>query len=796
MGTFTSVFGGNNIAPALPTYLALSIAVNTTLGWPTELTAAGQPVVAEILDVTATAASLIIGLSDARRVSTGYCALFNNVGSNTFTIQDNLGNTLMTVPSGQVWQIYLADNTTQQGTWRVFQYGAGVSNANAASLAGAGLKAISTTLNENITINQQSTNYTIQNNDRAACVEWTGGSGGVFTSPNPAAVGSGWFCFIQNSGTGTLTFTPSSGTINGASSQVFQPFDSAIIVTDGTNFITIGLGRAVASSFNFVQISLAGLSGNYTLTGANLNRVSYRFTGAITGNVVVIVPGSIQQYWVDNETTGAFSLSFMASGASVTIAQGNKAILYCDGTNVVNAVTIPSVSAGGTNTQVQYNNSGSFGGSSMTFQSGTGAFTIAAPASGIALTVNGIAGGTAMATTGVVAINGAGALDLGLQITISSVDSLWLGTNNSGSTNAIGAATGTDYLFTNQGRPLVLGTAGVPRLSIGSSGNVTVSAPASGYALTVTGIIQSVNGISAGGTSIIGTNPAPLQFIGTTNGSPFATYDGFNVGWNGSNWVTGTDGGSNGGVLMRMNYGTAALAIIPLANTGGTNQVIANGSLPTLGLTLSAVGNFAVLAPTSGTALTVSDSSNTVGSGGGVDVFSQNGTINSVYGWDHIATSFSTYSLQIGGHAALTLTGSALSGWGPTAAASVDMTPDTNFFTGTLTGMTTTVSGTCFWERHGRHVMLFIPAMLGTSNANTLTLTGLPAAIQTSRSLTVQVPDWSMENGSTVVTNTAALFTAATGTITFLGTSGSGSGWNATGTKGVTSAIVITYWIG
>lgn len=497
MPGFTSVFGGSNIAPALPTYLPLSIAVNTLLGWPTELTAAGQPVLAEILDVTATVGGLSLQLSDARQSSTGYCALFNNVATNSFAVIDNLGNTLMTVASGQVWQIYLADNSTQGGTWRVFQFGAGVSNANAASLAGAGLKAISTTLNENITINQQSANYAIQNADRAACVEWTGGSGGVLTSPSPAAVGSGWFCFVQNSGTGTFTFTPASGTINGAASQIFQPLDSAIIVTDGTNFFTIGLGRSIASTFNFVQISLAGATGTVVLAGAQLNRISYRFTGLLAGNTTVQVPGSIQQYWVDNETTGAFTLTFSSAGGGSTtaVAQGNKAILYCDGTNVVNAVTIPSVAAGGTNTQVQYNNAGAFGGSTMTFQVGTGAFSIPASSSGDTLTVFGSQ--TLRTTAG-------GGPVFNLNSSLGAYNSTF-------NLNAAGGGAG----FLNAtGGSLVLQQGGVSALSIAAGGAVSIVAPSSGTALTVNGL--SASNVQSWGSTGAG-NLLSIAWVGAWN---------------------------------------------------------------------------------------------------------------------------------------------------------------------------------------------------------------------------------------------------------------------------------------
>src|ERR1700752_5414036 len=121
---YQTVFGGSLVAPATPTYLALSISANTVLGWPLESNIT-SPAAAEIIDVTATAPGLTIQLSDARQGGTGYCALFNNVGGNSFTLLDAQGNTLMEPAPGAAWQIYLSDNTTLQGTWRVFQDGPG-----------------------------------------------------------------------------------------------------------------------------------------------------------------------------------------------------------------------------------------------------------------------------------------------------------------------------------------------------------------------------------------------------------------------------------------------------------------------------------------------------------------------------------------------------------------------------------------------------------------------------------------------------------------------------------------------
>lgn len=50
-------------------------------------------------------------------------------------------------------------------------------------------------------------------------------------------------------------------------------------------------------------------------------------------------------------------------------------------------------------------------------------------------------------------------------------------------------------------------------------------------------------------------------------------------------------------------------------------------------------------------------------------------------------------------------------------------------FTGTLTGFTTTVQGTCNWVKLENIVFLYYPALSGTSNSSSMTLTGLPSTI-------------------------------------------------------------------
>lgn len=340
---FNEIFGNTLIYPSQLSYLPIALTSDVELDWPVEQNPGGGNIAADIIDVNAALPNLSIQFADATQIGPGYSCLVVNVGANTFSVLDNAGNTLASIASGQAWQLYLRTNLLPAGTWGVFQFGAGVSNANAGALAGAGLQAITTTLNECIPINVQNVPYTIQLSDQASVIEWTGGAGaltGPIAGSGADEVGSEWFCIIKNNGTGTLTFDPGSGTIDGLSSKTFDLQQSAWIVCDGVNFFSLGYGQSVTSIFNFIQISLAGVSGNYPLTGAQLNAVSYRFVGAMAGNTVIVVPSTIQQYWMDNETTGG-TLSFATSGQSVppSLVATQRNIFYCDGTNVYSAVT-------------------------------------------------------------------------------------------------------------------------------------------------------------------------------------------------------------------------------------------------------------------------------------------------------------------------------------------------------------------------------------------------------------------------------------------------------------------------
>jgi hypothetical protein len=77
---------------------------------------------------------------------------------------------------------------------------------------------------------------------------------------------------------------------------------------------------------------------NITLTQAEANNDILQITSSVSLTTTrnVVVPLAAQQWTVYNGTTGAQSLQFIgASGTGVTVANGKRAIIYSDGTNVV-----------------------------------------------------------------------------------------------------------------------------------------------------------------------------------------------------------------------------------------------------------------------------------------------------------------------------------------------------------------------------------------------------------------------------------------------------------------------------
>lgn len=354
MTTYTNVFGGGAVYPADASLIAIALTADVALDWPLETSAAAE-VLASIIDATPDANSRVITLPDATRGSNGYAALFNNLsGSFNFLVKNYAGDTIATVAAGEQWMVYLASNASAGGTWRVYRFGASTASVQPSALAGYGLSVTGSTLSQSMPVTTFSSPGTsVGTSNRAGAFVWTGSGAGTLNLLAATTAGNNFFVAVRNEGGGNLTVDPSgSETVNGDATLSLAPGDSAILITDGSNWYTIGFGQDATFVFDYTSISVTG--GTKTLAGSELNRIAYKFVGALLSNQTIVVPSTIQQYWVDNATTGSFTLSLKTStGTPLTVPQGSRGIYYCDGANVIKADTASiatpfAISDGGT----------------------------------------------------------------------------------------------------------------------------------------------------------------------------------------------------------------------------------------------------------------------------------------------------------------------------------------------------------------------------------------------------------------------------------------------------------------
>ena len=484
--SYTQVFGGNTIYPSDVSYLALTLTADITLEWPLEAST-GNNVVARILDVTSNGA-YSISMPNATQAGVGQTILFNNVAATTFTVKSYTGTTLISIPSGTQWELYLTDNTTTTGTWRAFQFGAATTSAQAAALAGYGLVAQGATLAQSEPVTVFNTSYTFGAADRAGAYVWDGGLGTV-TLPAASTAGNNWFVSLRNDGSGNLTLTAAgSDLINGAATLVLRPADSATVVTDGVSFWTIGLGQDPVFAFDYTSISITSQTSPYTLSGAELNRIAYQFVGVLTANMIVYVPATTQQYWVANDTTGgSFTLSIGTStqAAPLTVTRGSRGIYYCDGTSVLKAdtasIAVPiSISDGGTGSTTASGARVNLGGTSV----GIAVFT-AASAAAARTAIGGAADG---ANSDITSLSG-------LTTPLSVAQG---GSGQSSFTNGqllIGNTTGNTLTKTSL-------TAGSGITITPGAGSITIAAPGAGGTVTS---ITAGTGLTGGAITTSGT---------------------------------------------------------------------------------------------------------------------------------------------------------------------------------------------------------------------------------------------------------------------------------------------------
>jgi hypothetical protein len=368
--TYTSPFTGTVVTPTDVSYEALNFSANTTLYWPTTVNSS-QTVAARIIDCVASTTGLSIALPDASQGATGTDILFRNLGSNAFTITNNVGGASVTVPVGAAKYFYLTDNTTQAGVWGNVTFGAGTSVADAATLAGLGLTTYNGKLATAQNVIDLTNTPTITQNNSGITYNWKGGAGTI-TLPNTEDLQPGWYIAFRNGGSGSLNFNTVSGsgqTINGSPSITTNPSDSGFIIYDptGVGFITVGWALPSAVTFNSASYDVD------TIVGNTLNLTSYApiiqtyiaQSGTRTQTLAVTLPAITQIYVLVNNTNQiGYNITFKCQGSTSTalvLTAGSVLTILSDGTNLYSLVTA--------STGINYVSNGTSGVPSYSFSS-------------------------------------------------------------------------------------------------------------------------------------------------------------------------------------------------------------------------------------------------------------------------------------------------------------------------------------------------------------------------------------------------------------------------------------------
>lgn len=337
---YVDLFGQYTVPPSDAQYSLVPLVVNSTLSWPTNYTgqSATEFAASTCIDIAA-APSLALRLPAADQVSVGTELRLRNVGANTVDIQNSTGASVTTIAPGVVKYFQVTDNTLPAGVWAVYTFGTGTSGADAVALAGDGLTVLGNKLHIGAPYRGINSGYTVQLEDRAHVLDAVAG-GLVLSMLSAATALPGFYVMLRNSSSGTLDVLPSGAElIDGSLAKSIGAQESLILVSTGSNWISVGFGRDATLVFGEVVVNAA--VSPVTLSSADVAGRMIRVSGTASADLVVNLPAIDNIYFINIEAgVGAYTVTFTTGGGGTTVLGANqKTVVYCDGINVSPAIT-------------------------------------------------------------------------------------------------------------------------------------------------------------------------------------------------------------------------------------------------------------------------------------------------------------------------------------------------------------------------------------------------------------------------------------------------------------------------
>jgi len=270
-------------------------------------------------------------------------------------------------------------------------------------------------------------------------------------------------------------------------------------LTDYLDIAIAGTLALTSSSFTANALTLANTTGNNSSNGITTTTAQYYVlkVSSLAANVTITAPSSSKSYIVVNNDP-TYTVTIKASGQTgVTVAVSSRALVVFNGTDYQQV----GASAGGSTTQIQYNNSGALAGSSnLTFDGTTvtmGSSTVFAGdfSNATLLSRTVFKTSTSNSSTGIYAVPNGTSTAASWQATNAAdptnASKVLIATNGSTDVQLVSGINGTGTYL-----PLAFYNGGLGRFVIGTSGQFGVG-PTASVSYGTSGQVLTSGGASA-----------------------------------------------------------------------------------------------------------------------------------------------------------------------------------------------------------------------------------------------------------------------------------------------------------